>query len=389
MGRYKSRYGYRFPKYVSVAEKEAKAEKKLKQLRKKNPDISPVEIQGQKLARSWWGIAWNKNLEGYADYSNRIGRGRSYVRHRAVLDLKITPGKIVSLVQGSASKPYSITINIQKIKSSAWNPLIEKCRGEITSLSDLVDGNLPTSMETLLTARGSGLFPSPDEIDFHCSCPDWAVMCKHVAATLYGVGARLDQDPSLFFTLRGIRMDELVTQAARNEAQDLLKRAGQKSSGRIIREADLSTTFGIDMEDDTPETPASTPQPAGRKKAAAPPSATAVRRPSRKKPSATPGKKSSASQPPAATRQPDTRTPAAGKKPPLPTSGKKSDYQVVVAMIQRRRVKGIGVKEITTRTGIKETKVRNIIFRAKKKNQIQNISRGLYIKAADTPRPTP
>lgn len=193
-----SRYGYGYPKYVSVAQKKAKAENTLKKLKKKDPDISPIEIQGTKLASSWWGISWNKNLEGYADFSNRIGRGRSYVRHGAVLDLKIKEGKIFSLVQGGASRPYIVKINIHKLKSTAWETILQKCRGKIDSMGDLVEGKLPRAMETLLTDSKNGIFPSPSEIQFDCSCPDGASMCKHVAATLYGVGARLDNDPSLF-----------------------------------------------------------------------------------------------------------------------------------------------------------------------------------------------
>ena len=83
----------------------------LAKLRKKNPDIKPVIIDG-KLAKSWWAQAWNRNLEGYADYSNRIGRGRSYVKSGAVLDLSIKPGEVCALVQGSRAKPYDVTVRI-------------------------------------------------------------------------------------------------------------------------------------------------------------------------------------------------------------------------------------------------------------------------------------
>ncbi|MBC8440536.1 MAG: hypothetical protein H8D87_12750 [Deltaproteobacteria bacterium] len=119
----RNRYGY--PKYVSVAEKRAKAEKKIKQLRKKNPDLAPVTISGSKLAASWWGRAWNSNLEGYADFSNRIGRGRSYVRHGAVLDLKIDSGKIAALVQGNYAAPYKVNITIKPLKKSAISLILK------------------------------------------------------------------------------------------------------------------------------------------------------------------------------------------------------------------------------------------------------------------------
>ena len=377
MSRYRrSRYDYGYPKYVSVAEKRAKAEKKIAQLKKKNPDISPVEIQGTKIAHSWWGISWNNNLESYADYSNRIGRGRSYVRHGSVLDLKIKEGKILSLVQGSTSRPYTVEISITKIKSTVWKTILSECRDQIDSLQSILDGKLPKSMETLLTRPKSGMFPAPAEIHFSCSCPDSAYMCKHVAATLYGVGARLDHDPSLFFTLRGVKMKDLVSQTVKTEAETLLQRANQKTSSRIIDEADLSATFGIDMDESFDSEPSTT------KKAKS-----AVKKTKTLKP-----KKHSSR-----TSSPDSANKTIksnGKKitkninstTPLKTTAnqKKStttdDYAVVVGMIRRRRVKGIDVKEIQARTNIKATKIRNIIARAKQKKEIQNISRGLYIK---------
>jgi len=348
-----SRYEYGFPKYISVEVKRAKAEKKLAQLKKKNPDISPIRVEGRKLADSWWGISWNKNLESYADFANRMGRGRSYLRHGSVLDLRIAEGKVLALVQGGSSKPYNVEITIKKLKSSVWETIIKECRGEMDSLKALMDGKLPKSMETLLTDPESGIFPSPSEISFYCSCPDSARMCKHVAAALYGVGKRLDEAPSLFFTLRGVRMEELVSQAVRNETEDLLKRARTKTSRRIIKDADLSSAFGIEMED--------LPAPAATIKKAP---EEAIPRAKLKK--ATPGK--------------------AAKKVMADTSDnelpvkKDMDYEAVVAIIRRRRVKGIGVKEIKEKTGINDTKIRNIIFRAKQQNRIENLSRGLYIK---------
>ncbi len=368
-----SRYEYGFPKYVSVAEKRAKAEKKLKQLKKKNPGIAPIEIKGRKLAESWWGISWNKNLESYADFSNRIGRGRSYVRHGAVLDFKIEEGKIISLVQGSTARPYKLEISIRKLKPKVWETIVRACKGEIGSLGLLMDGKLPKTMESLLTHPENGMFPSPGEIDFDCSCPDRALMCKHVAATLYGVGARLDQDPSLFFTLRGVKMEDLVSQAVKSEADALIKRAKSKGSKRIIQDADLSSAFGIDM-DDLPASPGKTPKkkavkaipaPAKRKKVPAKKAAGTV----------VPGIKSKKipAKKIAKTVEPGVK----GKE--IPTK-KGTDYDTVVAIIRRRRVTGIGFKEIKERTAIEDTKIRNILFRAKQKNEIRNISRGLYIK---------
>lgn len=245
----------RFPRYVSKAEKMARAEKKLNHLKKKKHDLRPVIIEGGAIARTWWGKAWNRNLERYADYSNRIGRGRSYVRCGYVLDLQINAGEIKALVHGSRAKPYSVIIKIKKLNRNVWKEIASGCSGMLESLEELLAGKFPKALEETFMQRDRGLFPSPKELEFDCSCPDWASMCKHVAATLYGVGARLDEDPSLFFTLRGVATEDLVSRTVSNKAEDLLKKASKKSS-RIIADADLSSVFGIDLAGETNPPPA-------------------------------------------------------------------------------------------------------------------------------------
>jgi uncharacterized Zn finger protein len=234
-----------FPRYVSKAEKQAKAAKKLEQLKKKR-DVRPVILQGSAIARTWWGKSWNQNLERYADYSNRIGRGRSYVRHGAVLDLQISAGEIRALVQGSRSKPYEILIKIGKLSKNTWQQIASSCSGMLDSVSELLAGDFPKELGELFLQRDAGLFPAPREIAFECSCPDWASMCKHVAATLYGVGARLDEDATLFFTLRGVDTASLISRTVSSKAESLLEKAAKKSS-RIIDDADLSALFGIEL----------------------------------------------------------------------------------------------------------------------------------------------
>lgn len=245
MGYYSHSY---FPPYVSVGEKIARAKKKMAQLKKKHPDIKPVIIEGRTIANSWWGKSWNQNLERYADYSNRIGRGRSYVRSGAVLDLKILPGKITSLVQGSVSEPYKIAISISNISSNIWKKIKEASIGRLESLGELLRGKFPKALNDVFLVKGEGLFPSPKEIKFSCSCPDSAYMCKHVAATLYGVGARLDEDSSLFFKLRNAEVNELVAQAVQDKTRKMLNKA-EKKSKRIIEDTDISKVFGIDLDD--------------------------------------------------------------------------------------------------------------------------------------------
>ncbi|KMP11316.1 hypothetical protein UR09_03720 [Candidatus Nitromaritima sp. SCGC AAA799-A02] len=236
-----------YPRHVSVAEKKAKAARKREALMKKNPGIKPVLLPGRTLARTWWGKSWNKNLERYADYSNRIERGRSYVRHGAVFDLQISPGQIKTLVQGSRSKPYSVVIEIKKLNKNPWKKIKAACESKLESLQELLMGEFPKTLGEVFMQKETGLFPSPKEINFSCSCPDWADMCKHVAASLYGAGARLDEEPHLFFKLRQVEIDDLVTKAVEDRTSKLLKKA-EKKSARVLDDSRLSELFGIEME---------------------------------------------------------------------------------------------------------------------------------------------
>lgn len=233
-----------FPKYISADEKKAKAAKSLEKLKKKNAALEPVVIEGRLIANSWWGKAWNTNLESYADYSNRIGRGKTYVRSNAVLDLKITKGRVVAKVQGSRAKPYDVVITIEALDTKRWEQVTALCQGKIDTLEQLVEGKFPKELEVLFTEKRYGLFPSPKEIDFGCSCPDWASMCKHVAAVLYGVGARLDNDPMLFFELRGLDGQELVRKTMEKKIESMLKNAGKKSK-REIPDEDIEDLFKL------------------------------------------------------------------------------------------------------------------------------------------------
>lgn len=238
-----SYYGGYSP-YVSVAEKRARADRQIEKLRKKHKDLEPVLIEGRTIAVSWWGKAWNTNLESYADYANRIGRGKSYVRNHAVLDLKIRAGLVEALVQGSGSRPYRVEVEIDKLESGRWDKIVELCNHRIDSLEQLIAGKFPRELEEVFQEREYGLFPSPKEIRFSCSCPDYAYMCKHVAAVLYGIGARLDQDPMLFFTLRGADMQDLVKRSLESRMESMLKNAGRKTK-RVMAEDEMHDLFGI------------------------------------------------------------------------------------------------------------------------------------------------
>ena len=259
-----------YPEYVTVAEKKARAARKLKELCKKNPNMKPVVIEGSAIARTWWGKAWNRNLEQYADYSNRIGRGRNYIRHGAVLDLQIESGEVNALVQGSRPKPYSVSIKIQTLKKDIWLKIKTSCEDTLESFQELLAGAFPKTLGEIFTSRDTGMFPAPREIKFSCSCPDWASMCKHVAAVLYGVGARLDEDPKLFFRLRDADITRLIKQTVAGRTEKLLEKASRKTA-RIMEDTDLSAVFGIDI--DEPHFSVGLipvkPPPAGKKRKAA------------------------------------------------------------------------------------------------------------------------
>ena len=222
-----------FSKYVRTAGK------KLALLEKKQGH-RPVITQGGVIARSWWGKAWNKNLEACAEYSSGLGRGRSSVRSGAIIDLKISAGEVKALVQGSRAKPYEVTILIKTLNKNTWNQLTSACEGKLASLEELLAGNFPGAVEEMFMQRKTGLFPSPKEIEFACSCPDWTSMCKHIAATLSGIGARFDEDPMLFFILRGVDSADLIKRVGRTEA--LLPKVSKKVS-RSSEGAGLSAAF--------------------------------------------------------------------------------------------------------------------------------------------------
>lgn len=201
----------------------------------------PVVIEG-KLARNWWGKSWNSNLEGYADYSNRLPRGKTYVNRGSVVHLEMSEGKIHALVQGSRSKPYRVDIEIKPLSESKKKVILEKCGNRIDSLESLLHGSLPEDVENIFVGR-DGLFPTPSEIRFKCSCPDSAYMCKHVAAVLYGIGHRFDSDPLMFFTLRGMEVDGLIRKSIDTRLDRMLSNADVRTD-RTKDEGRVKELFG-------------------------------------------------------------------------------------------------------------------------------------------------
>jgi len=251
-------YGYGWRPYVPVSKRRAQARNKMDSLRKKGVDIQPVTIEGRKIAKTFWGEAWCDHLESYSDYANRLPRGRTYVRNGSVCHLEINQGEILAKVAGS--ELYNIRIQIKTLPANKWKAIKARCAGEVGSLLELLQGKLSGHVMQVVTDRNEGLFPSPGEISLKCDCPDWAVMCKHVAAVLYGVGARLDQKPELLFKLRGVDHEELIAA----DAEAAVSAATSRGKSKRLDGGELSDVFGIDL--DTSEAPAVTKVP--RKKAA-------------------------------------------------------------------------------------------------------------------------
>jgi uncharacterized Zn finger protein len=237
--------------YVPVAERRAKAARALAKLAKKTGQAaSPVVLDGRRIAGTFWGKAWCDNLEAYSDFANRLPRGRTYVRNGSVVDLQISAGKITARVSGS--ELYKIEIKITPLPPKRWKSIQTECAGKIDSLIELLQGKLSSAVMQIVTRQDGGLFPAPKEIDLDCSCPDWADLCKHVAATLYGVGARLDSHPELLFVLRGVDPSDLISKASAAEAV----RQAPGAAAPVMSEAEVADVFGIELES-KPVSPAS------------------------------------------------------------------------------------------------------------------------------------
>jgi len=225
--------------YVPVAQRRANALRKMAKLRKKGNIIQPVEIDGRTIARSFWGKGWCDHLESFSDYENRLPRGRRYVRNGSVCHLAIHPGKIEAIVSGS--ELYNVSIGIKKLRPAIWDTVKVNCSGQIGSMLELLQGKLSDQVMTVVTDRANGLFPQPREIELRCDCPDWAIMCKHVAAAMYGVGRRLDHEPELLFLLRDVDAQELIS--TEMTVPDTV------ATSDAIDDERLGDIFGIELDD--------------------------------------------------------------------------------------------------------------------------------------------
>jgi len=329
----------------------------MSQLRKKGLDIRPIEIDGRKITKTFWGQAWCDHMESLGDFANRLPRGRTYVRNGSVCHLAIKKGCVTAMVSGSSL--YNIEVKIGVLPKTKWAKVKSRCAGQIGSLLELLQGHLSDKVMDVVTDSRSGLFPLSKEIHLSCSCPDWATMCKHVAAVLYGVGARLDEQPDLLFLLRGVKHDELISA----NAQDAVNRATRRGCKRpTLDRGDLGDVFGIELDSASEQNGYS----AGSK---LPTKSTKTRSSARKmnKPATTLRRKSKISKKTVSTSE--------GKKTTVKSAKKKSAKKKVAS----RKPKKKGNRKIVTRpTKKKTTRTRT----PKKKTGTRTIKKSVAKKRA-------
>jgi len=232
---------YGWAPYVPVAQRRRNAANEMAKLKKKGHPVSPVVVEGRTIAKTFWGKSWCENLERYSDFSNRLPRGRTYVRNGSVIDLQLAPGEITAMVSGS--EIYKVKVKVTPVAKARWQSICTDCAGAIDSLIELLQGRFSKGVMERVCRQKTGLFPSPTEIKLSCSCPDGAYMCKHVAAVLYGIGARLDKQPDLIFRLHNVDEKELIAGAGA-----ALPQAGKvPAANKVLGGEDLSALFGLDM----------------------------------------------------------------------------------------------------------------------------------------------
>lgn len=251
-------WGY-YNDYVPVAKRRKKVLQKIEKLKKAGEAIQPIGPLASRglIAKSFWGKGWCKHLEKFSDYENRLPRGRSYVRNGAVYHLAIDPKCVTALVSGSS--PYELSIHIEALDPKKWEAIKISCKGKIGSLIELLQGKISDEIMTVVTDKENGLFPHPHEIRFNCNCPDWADMCKHVAAAMYSIGVRLDDEPELLFKLRGVNHEELITV---DSAIDNLTGGPRSRRRRTLNTESVENVFGIELDT---ETAPPKPRPSRRK----------------------------------------------------------------------------------------------------------------------------
>ena len=203
------------------------------------PPARPIRVDGGIKARSkrgaigeqWWSRRFIGVLESYG-MSGRLARGRSYARAGQVLDFELSQGKVTARVQGSRVRPYQVRIGVLPLTTAQWRRVMQQLASQALFRAKLLAGEMPHEIEEVFGECGTPLFPrSAADLDMHCSCPDWGVPCKHLAAVCYVLAEEFDRDPFAMLAWRGKGRDELLTGAAPDSGR------AARGGGRVRRPA--------------------------------------------------------------------------------------------------------------------------------------------------------
>ncbi len=201
----------------------------------------------KKFARTWWGGRWLEALEILGRFwPNRLPRGRSYARRGAVKEISIAPASITAAVQGTRRKPYQVRIKIRPFSKEEKKALFQTLKTRTFLVSSLLRLEMPEELLSHLAAQGLKLIPNhPDEFETHCSCPDWANPCKHIAAVFYTLTQAIDSDPFNLFLFRGIPREEVLKNLELAQGSEEEKRESrgyfEPSPKAIIRFSEFRT----------------------------------------------------------------------------------------------------------------------------------------------------
>jgi len=195
----------------------------------------PLEVEGGIRARSqrgaigeqWWSRRFTGVLESFG-MTGRLARGRNYARRGQVLGFEISTGYVTAQVQGSRPKPYRVRIQVTPLTTPQWRRVEQALAGQALFRAKLLAGEMPREIEEVFADCGTPLFPrSARDLAMSCSCPDWEVPCKHLAAVLYVLAEAFDLDPFGILAWRGRGREELL-------AALRLRTAGEAETSRPL-----------------------------------------------------------------------------------------------------------------------------------------------------------
>lgn len=178
------------------------------------------------FVKNWWATRWIEAMEALMD-RGRLQRGRNYARMGQVIALNEEKGRVTAAIQGARPMPYKASIRLSPLSEGEWNQVLEAMAERPVFVAQLLDGQMPQDIEDAFRAARLNLFPGPAELEQSCNCPDYAGVCKHLAAAHYVLAQRFDEDPFLLFRLRGKTREEIIA---------ALGGAGKPAEGAAVEE---------------------------------------------------------------------------------------------------------------------------------------------------------